>query len=86
MRTNMWKISTLAVTGALALVVGNGLVRDASADPQPRMVSALEHLKAARADLMAAKANKGGYRVKAIDLVNQAIEATKTGIAFANKS
>ena len=85
MRTNLWKISTLTLAGALAIVIGNGAVNRASADPQPRMYSALEHLKQAREDLIKAKANKGGHRVKAIDHVNQAIDEVKAGIDFANK-
>jgi hypothetical protein len=85
MRTNLWKISTLTLAGALALVVGNGAIHAASADPQPRMVSALEHLKQAREDLIKATVNKGGHRAKAIDHVNQAIEETKLGIQLTNK-
>jgi hypothetical protein len=84
MRTNLWKISTLALAATLSLVVGNGAVRDASADPQPRMYSALDHLQQARADLVKATANKGGHRAKAIELVDRAIDEVKLGIRFAN--
>ena len=84
MRTNIWKISTLALAAALTLVVGSGLVRDASADPQPRMKSALEHLESAREALKGADDDKGGHRVKAIDLTAKAIEEAKAAISFDN--
>ena len=84
MRTNIWKISTLALAAALTLVVGTGLVRDASADPQPRMKTALEHLESAREALKNADDDKGGHRVKAIEATAKAIEETKLGIGFDN--
>jgi anti-sigma-K factor RskA len=85
MRTNIWKLSTLTLAAALTLVVGTGLVRDASADPQPRMKTALEHLEAAREALKNADDDKGGHRVKAIEATAKAIEETKLGIGFDNK-
>ncbi len=85
MRTNLWKISTVTLAGALALVIGSGAVNRASADPQPRMYSALEHLKQAREDLVKARDNKGGHRARAIDHVNEAINEVKAGIEHANK-
>jgi len=50
---------------------------------QPRMVSALEMLKSARAELQRANANKGGHRERAIEAVDRAIYKTREGIAFA---
>ena len=50
---------------------------------QPHMHDALDHLKEARADLEAAVSDKGGHRVKAIALVDQAIEETRHGMEFA---
>jgi anti-sigma-K factor RskA len=85
MRTNIWKLSTVTLAAALTLVVGTGLVRDASADPQPRMKTALEHLEAAREALKNADDDKGGHRVKAIEATAKAIEETKLGIGFDNK-
>jgi hypothetical protein len=84
MRTSIWKISTVVLAAALTFVVGSGLVRDASADPQPRMKSALEHLEGAREALKNADDDKGGHRVKALELTAKAIEETKAGIAFDN--
>lgn len=57
----------------------------AFADPQPNMKEALEHLNAAKASLQKATADKGGHRVKAIELVDKAIEQVQKGIEFDNK-
>ena len=68
----------LLVTVAISagFVVGR-----ASAD-QPFMHSALEHLRAARADLDKATADKGGHRAAAIKLTNDAIAEVERGIAY----
>jgi hypothetical protein len=47
---------------------------------QPHMRAALDYLKQAKNNLESATADKGGYRVKAIDQVNDAIDETKKGI------
>ncbi len=47
---------------------------------QPHMIAALEALKKAKFELEAAEHNKDGHRVKAIELVNRAIEQTRKGI------
>jgi len=65
----------------IAAVVAMGL-NSARAD-QPHMRRALEHLRAARAELQAAEHNKGGWRARAITNVNQAIADTEKGMAFA---
>lgn len=53
-------------------------------DKQPHMVAALEHLKAARAELEQAEPDKGGHRVAAIKACDSAINHTKEGIEYAN--
>jgi hypothetical protein len=65
------------------LVVGVFAAGCASGGGQPRMQSALDHLTAARAELQAAVADKGGHRAKAIELVDGAIDQVQKGIAFA---
>ena len=50
---------------------------------QPHMRRALEHLRAARAELQAAEHNKGGWRLRAIENTNRAIAETERGIGFA---
>jgi hypothetical protein len=52
---------------------------------QPHLVAALDHLKAARSELEMAEHNKGGHRVKAIELVDQAIDQTKAAIEFGER-
>jgi hypothetical protein len=47
---------------------------------QPKMQAALSELRAARASLEQAVADKGGHRVKAIGLVDQAIAQVEAGI------
>jgi hypothetical protein len=58
------------------------VVRPAGAD-QPNMVASREHLQQARAFLVRAEPNKGGHRVRAIELVDQAIAEVNAGIEFA---
>ena len=62
-------------------VVAMGL-KSVQAD-QPHMEAALEHLRAARAELRMAEHNKGGWRVRAIANVDRAIGDTEAGIAHA---
>jgi hypothetical protein len=50
---------------------------------QPHMRTALEHLRAARAELQAAEHNKGGWRLRAIENTDRAIVETERGIGFA---
>jgi hypothetical protein len=82
---NAWKISTLGLAMVLSLVVGRDMVRGAGAEPQPHMKAALNSLEAAHNQLQKATPDKGGHRVKAMELTNQAIEEVKKGIAFDNK-
>ena len=48
---------------------------------QPHMRNALEHLRAARAELRIAEHNKGGWRERAVEAVNRAIADTERGMA-----
>jgi len=54
-------------------------------EPQPHMRAALTSLRAARAHLDKAEPDKGGHRVKAIALVDDAIKETEAGIGFDNR-
>lgn len=79
---NFWKWTALALAGVLAVVLGWGqLVGSAAAgEQQPHMRSALVNLKAAKAQLEKASADKSGHRVKAIELTQQAIDEVQKGI------
>jgi hypothetical protein len=48
---------------------------------QPHMERALEHLRAARAELQAAEHNKGGWRLRALENTERAIRETENGMA-----
>ena len=67
---------------AFVLILAAGfLVGRASAD-QPHMHAALDHLRAAKTELDAATADKGGHRVKALALTKDAIAEVERGIRF----
>ncbi len=72
-----------------ACVVG-GLTLGACAEQGPpghvqgHMENALSYLNEANDQLSQASHDKGGHRVEAINLVNQAISEVHTGIDFAN--
>ena len=83
---NPWKVTSFVLAGALATVVGVGQIGRAAADRQPHMKAALDGLQAAKAELEAATSDKGGHRVKALALTNEAIDQVKKGIAFDNKN
>jgi hypothetical protein len=82
-KVKMWKLS--AAMFGVALLVLTFFVGRASAVPQPNMEASLGHLEQAKASLERAEHNKGGFRVKALDHVNQAIAAVREGIAAGNK-
>ncbi len=82
MKTNVWKLTTLGFAAAFGLALA---MPDADAERQPHMQNALGYLKSAKAQLAKATADKGGHRVKAIALVNDAIGQVEKGIAFDNR-
>jgi multidrug resistance efflux pump len=47
---------------------------------QPHMQAALDHLRQAKSNLEKAESDKGGWRKKAIDEVNDAIDETRKGM------
>ena len=81
MKLNPWKISTLVLATALVVSVATP---PATSAPQPMMKKALASLRSAKKQLEAATPDKGGHRVKAIDLVNSAIDEVQAGIDFDN--
>lgn len=84
MSINPWKVSTLALAGALAFGIATA-GNTASADPQPHMKVALATLKTAKGQLEKATTDKGGHRARALKLTEEAIEETKKGVEFDNK-
>jgi hypothetical protein len=84
---NPWKLTTLVLAVALVLVVGLRAIDSASAspEPQPHMRIALRHLRAAKEELQRASTDKGGHRVRAIELTDGAILQVVEGIKFDNR-
>ena len=77
-------MSRLVVMSSLACLVAGTVVGATIAyAAQPHMVSALEMLRSARAELERSTANKGGHRERAIGAVDRAIEETRAGIGYA---
>ena len=72
-----------AVYLAAGAIVGGLAVACTAGANQPNMQEALGSLQAARASLVAAQANKGGHRERAIGFVDSAIAETRAGIAYA---
>jgi len=65
---------------ALALVLGTGFFVGAAWARQERMDAALADLQSARSELQEALHDKGGHRVRALHLVNEAIDEVQAGI------
>jgi uncharacterized protein YukE len=74
---------TLAIA-AVTFCLG-GVATQAFAEKQPKMKDALVQLQSALNSLDKATADKGGHRVKAMELTRQAIDEVKAGIEFDNK-
>lgn len=68
----------LVATLAMAVV---GFAAGYVVAAQPHMHNALDALQTARSELQLSAHNKGGHRVKALELVNAAILQVRRGIA-----
>lgn len=55
------------------------------ASGQPHMQSALDHLLAAKSELQAATSDKGGHRVRAIELIDEATGEVQRGMEYARR-
>jgi hypothetical protein len=71
----------LVVAGLLAAISFFGVGAGTAWAVQTHMLNALGDLQNALSELQAAIPDKGGHRVNAINLVNQAISETNAGIA-----
>jgi len=77
----MRKTTMIAV---VSFLLGGFATYAIAAERQPHMHAAIGHLEQALSELRAATADKGGHRVKAIELVESAIAQTKEGIEYDN--
>jgi hypothetical protein len=59
--------------------------RRGGGESQPHMRAALEHLRQAESELQAASHDKGGHRVKAMDLIHQSESEIQAGIQYDNQ-
>ena len=64
-----------------AMLLGAGFMAGGVVAAQPHMMNALHALENAKSQLQEAAADKGGHRVNAINLINQAIGEVNAGIA-----
>jgi hypothetical protein len=78
----MKKMMMVAVVSAFV----GGFATQALAEKQPQMAKAHQNLEEAKRNLENATADKGGHRVKALELVNAALAEVKAGIQFDNKN
>jgi len=79
---NRWKMSTLALSTLLVLVVGRSAVKSADAEPSPMEV-ALHDLRHAKEALEHAAHDHGGHRSKAVERTKEAIHEVEEGINWA---
>jgi hypothetical protein len=74
------RLSQIAAVTTIGLVsFAGGCV--VAAPPQPHMYNALGALQNARSELQVAERDKGGHRVTALRLINDAINEVQAGIA-----
>ena len=81
---NPWKLVSIVLATALGAILLTGAT-DRTEDKQPHMRGALNHLNQALDQLQKATTDKGGHRVKAIELTKSAISEVNEGIAFDNR-
>ncbi|WP_287129547.1 hypothetical protein [Candidatus Cyanaurora vandensis] len=74
------------LAGVAVLGAGGTYLQVSAAEPQPRMQAALNALQTARRELTQATTDKGGYRDKALQSVDQAIVQVRRGIAYDNRN
>ena len=82
LETKEESMKRVLVTLLIAVAISAGFVVGRASADQPMMHSALEHLRAARADLEKATNDKGGHRAAAIKFTNDAIAEVERGMAF----
>lgn len=69
------------ITTTIIALIAISAFNTARAD-QPHMRRALEHLRAARAELQTAEHDKGGWRRRAVENTDRAIAETERGMEF----
>jgi hypothetical protein len=80
MRTSL---KTFASVAGLSAILATGVFIGQAMANQPHMQNALGALQSARAELVASAPDKGGHRVKAMALVDEAIAQVRDGMQAA---
>jgi hypothetical protein len=79
-RTSWFSRHRVAWVAAVTAIAGAAFIGGLAVAAQPHMDNALGALQTAKSELQVAEANKGGHRVAAIRLVDQAIAEVRAGI------
>ncbi|MGE5233781.1 MAG: hypothetical protein ACM3OB_06695 [Acidobacteriota bacterium] len=82
-RTALLRHVLVALALALAVAAAFAVGCASTGAAQPHMRNALDELRAARGELDRALADKGGHRVRAIELVDSAIAEVQAGMDYA---
>jgi len=77
-------VLALGMLLGLAVSAGSAQRRQRHPEPQPHMREAMDALRSAKHHLDEATGDKGGHRVRAIQLVNQAEAEVQRGIDWDN--
>ena len=78
--THSLRALAAALTIAFSLLFAGYFLGQAHASPQPRLQAALAHLRAARGSLEKGVPDRSGHRLRALSMVNQAIEEVMLGM------
>jgi hypothetical protein len=77
-------LAHLILAFTVGIMAASGVLIQNVQAGQPHMDAALSDLRAARHELEVAKHDKGGHRVNAIGIIDNAITEVKAGIADAD--
>ena len=79
-----FNLAHLLLAFAFGIMAATGVLIENAHAEQPHMVAALDNLRSARHQLEIAADDKGGHRLAAIGIIDNAIGEVKAGIAAAN--
>ena len=88
---NVWKPLAIGAVSALVLVLGHDIASAKAPDPSPsgvegeyrRLHLALDSLRVARDHLLNAEHNHGGWRERAVEATDRAIDETENALNWA---
>jgi len=77
-------VKTSIAAAAMGAMLASGILIGQAVARQPHMEAALDALHTAKSELEMASHNKGGHRVEALRLTNEAIHEVEMGMADAD--